>query len=416
METKKIGFIKFELAREFARGLKLKSKSSWKKINKPEGIPSNPNVVYKDKWISWNDWLDNNNRFCGFKKIINYKDALIISSSIGIKSKKEWEEYLFNNKRDDLPRRPDLYYEEWESWSTWLGIRSKSDRDFMSIQNLRQILEENNIKNKTQFLKFYSNNKNIGIHSSPIKYYNLVSWKELFDKNYKLVEYLEYTEAASFVHKLGLKSQKYWYKLCKDKLIPYNIPKTPNKYYKEWTTWNDWLGHDVTTYKNYIGYAEAVEYLKNINLSSIQEYYDYVISNNINFLPLSPINFYKKEYTSSESFLSYSEDKISYGEKKIKKFLIEKKIAFSQQKKFDECFNINKLLFDFYLPNINTCIEFDGRQHFEIIEYFGGENGYLNRKRNDIIKNDFCEKNGIRLIRISYEDINIIDEILNNLT
>ena len=102
----------------------------------------------------------------------------------------------------------------------------------------------------------------------------------------------------------------------------------------------------------------------------------------------------------------------SKGERKISKYLSEHEIKFEKQMKFQNCKNINLLPFDFYLPEQNICIEFDGRQHYEIIEYFGGEQKLKYTQHNDQIKNDFCKNNNIQLIRIKYdEDIN---NILNN--
>jgi hypothetical protein len=58
--------------------------------------------------------------------------------------------------------------------------------------------------------------------------------------------------------------------------------------------------------------------------------------------------------------------------------------------------------FDFYLPKYRTVIEFDGKQHYEPMEYFGGIESYERLKINDKIKSDYCEENYIDLIRIRY--------------
>ena len=58
--------------------------------------------------------------------------------------------------------------------------------------------------------------------------------------------------------------------------------------------------------------------------------------------------------------------------------------------------------FDFYLPDYNLCIEYDGEQHNKIIKYWGDFDGLKDRQKKDNIKNDFCKKNNIKLIRISY--------------
>ncbi len=74
---------------------------------------------------------------------------------------------------------------------------------------------------------------------------------------------------------------------------------------------------------------------------------------------------------------------------------------------------MSKKRFDFYLPNLNICIEFDGRQHYNIDNsYFGGEEEFLRIKERDGIKNQYCKDNDITLIRIPYWDIENIDKIL----
>jgi very-short-patch-repair endonuclease len=102
----------------------------------------------------------------------------------------------------------------------------------------------------------------------------------------------------------------------------------------------------------------------------------------------------------------------SKGEREIRKFLINNNIEFESQYRFENCKNKNSLPFDFYLKNNKTCIEFDGKQHYEIIKYFGGEENFKKIKINDKIKNDFCKENKINLIRISYKEINKVKDIL----
>ena len=84
-----------------------------------------------------------------------------------------------------------------------------------------------------------------------------------------------------------------------------------------------------------------------------------------------------------------------------------------RQKKFDGCVGIRyKLPFDFYLPKYRTAIEFDGKQHYEPMEFFGGLEAYNRLKANDKIKSDYCEDNYIDLIRIRYDQIDRVFEIL----
>lgn len=106
--------------------------------------------------------------------------------------------------------------------------------------------------------------------------------------------------------------------------------------------------------------------------------------------------------------------KESIGEKKIAKYLENKLIKFERQKKMFGCKNINKLVFDFFLPDHNTLIEFDGEQHFIPIKHFGGINKFKKQKINDKIKNDYVKSNNYNLLRIKFNKINMIDKILDN--
>jgi len=100
----------------------------------------------------------------------------------------------------------------------------------------------------------------------------------------------------------------------------------------------------------------------------------------------------------------------SKGERKIRTLLENNNIKYIFQKRFKDCKNINPLPFDFYLPDYNLCIEYDGIQHYKSINIWGGEKEFKLRQKRDQLKNEYCEKNNIRLIRIRYNE-NISDKI-----
>ena len=105
----------------------------------------------------------------------------------------------------------------------------------------------------------------------------------------------------------------------------------------------------------------------------------------------------------------------SLGEDKISKYLDIHKLKYKREYKFEDCKNIKKLKYDFYIEDMNTCIEFDGIQHYKPIEYFGGLERFEYMKKCDNIKNLYCFENKIKLIRISYLDVDKIDSILDKL-
>ena len=113
----------------------------------------------------------------------------------------------------------------------------------------------------------------------------------------------------------------------------------------------------------------------------------------------------------------------STNEIEINNYLDENKYFYIYQKRFDNCKDKKPLPFDFYLPELNTVIEYDGEGHY--LERF-----YENKTKNpnellkltqyhDEIKNNYCKENNINIIRIPYwnkKDIkNILEKELNNI-
>ena len=88
-------------------------------------------------------------------------------------------------------------------------------------------------------------------------------------------------------------------------------------------------------------------------------------------------------------------------ETEVSIFLIKNGIEFIQ--------NANSSIFkwlknqhlDFYLPKYNIAIECQGGQHFESVEHFEGNVGFLKRRKRDINKKELCNKNNIKLIYYS---------------
>ena len=104
-------------------------------------------------------------------------------------------------------------------------------------------------------------------------------------------------------------------------------------------------------------------------------------------------------------------DKVkSLGEKKLCQILTEQNIKFIQQKTFDSCVFVTsgrKGFFDFYLPDLNILIEYDGIQHF--IDRKGRKDRLEEIQERDSYKTNWCKENNIPLIRIPYLDFNLLD-------
>lgn len=93
----------------------------------------------------------------------------------------------------------------------------------------------------------------------------------------------------------------------------------------------------------------------------------------------------------------------SRGEQKLLDILNFLQIEYNTQYTFNDCINFDtnrKLRFDFYLPDFNCCIEYDGQQHFKKNSLF--QESLESIQKRDKIKNKYCKENNIYLLRIPY--------------
>lgn len=104
--------------------------------------------------------------------------------------------------------------------------------------------------------------------------------------------------------------------------------------------------------------------------------------------------------------------KISRGEFAIKNVLDLYGVDYDKEHWFVDCRDKYPLPFDFYLPDYNMCIEYQGEQHYKVVPRFGGEKELINRQYHDKIKKDYCKNNNIILIEIPYWEYENIEKIL----
>lgn len=102
---------------------------------------------------------------------------------------------------------------------------------------------------------------------------------------------------------------------------------------------------------------------------------------------------------------SYSGPKESYGERIIAEYLTKNNLDFVKQYTNDTCryHKDNRLRFDFYVESLNLLIEYDGVQHFQAVDFFGGEEAFLSLQKRDKIKTEWASKNKYTLIRFRYD-------------
>ena len=115
-------------------------------------------------------------------------------------------------------------------------------------------------------------------------------------------------------------------------------------------------------------------------------------------------------YWSNSKNYSCPRCKGSKGERKIRYILTKNNIKFEEQKIF--LIKGHKLRVDFFLPDFEIIIQYNGQQHYKPIPYFNGIQGFRKQQLYDNYKRDYF---GDKLYQISYLDFKNIEFLLNDL-
>ena len=60
--------------------------------------------------------------------------------------------------------------------------------------------------------------------------------------------------------------------------------------------------------------------------------------------------------------------------------------------------------YDVFITKLNVAIEYQGKQHFEAVEIFGGQEHFEKQVERDKLKKELSEKNGVKLVYINYDE------------
>lgn len=107
--------------------------------------------------------------------------------------------------------------------------------------------------------------------------------------------------------------------------------------------------------------------------------------------------------------------KKSMGEKRVYDFLSKNNIQCKREYEIKNTYALctnNIIRVDFYLPDYNAFIEYNGGQHYRPVKWFGGIEKFNEQQARDLALRLYCEQNKIKLIEIPYWDFDKIEEVL----
>lgn len=79
-------------------------------------------------------------------------------------------------------------------------------------------------------------------------------------------------------------------------------------------------------------------------------------------------------------------------------------IKYDYQKTFDDLKDTQPLSYDFYISDQNILIEYQGIQHYQPVNLWGGEAKFEYQQKHDKLKLDYARDHGYTLITVPYTE------------
>ena len=306
----------FEEAKAYVHKLRFSKISEYvewlKSSESPPDIPSMPNRVYENEWLSWGDWLGTNSVASYKKKFKSFEEARNFVRQLAMRSKNEYKDWAKSDRKPDtIPSNPrQTYHEEWLGWGDWLGTGTIAsfDKEFKAFDEARQNVRTLNLLTRKEYRNWINSEERCGdIPSNPDIYYKnkgWLNWQDWLGSDFVSTrnrKYKDFEEARVYVIGLNFETQTDYKAWSKSGNRPADIPSQPNRVYKEkgWLDWSHWLGSDkryLTKNRNFLNFYIARSFTRSLNLKSINEYYSWAKTSKrpLN-IPYSPDRTYKNK-------------------------------------------------------------------------------------------------------------------------
>jgi len=256
-------YLPFHEAREFARGLRLKSQAQWGEFcgsgDKPDDIPSKPDYTYRDDgWKGLGDWLGTEAIATFHREYRPFAEARAFVHGLQLTRQKDWENYRKSSEKPaDIPTNPNVVYKDegWKDFGDWLGTGRVANRyrQYRPFQEARRFVHCLKLSSHAEWLEYCASGlKPADIPQKPARVYKGSGWISSGDwlgtgriaNRYRA--HRPFAEARRFVHTLRLPNCSAWFSYCKSGKKPVDIPYDAATFYKDkgWAGYGDWLGTD----------------------------------------------------------------------------------------------------------------------------------------------------------------------------
>jgi hypothetical protein len=305
-------FLPYEEAMIQAKSLGIKTSIDWrewvKSGNKPDNLPSYPEDVYMGKgWVNWSVFLGVKNRRNPVYR--SFEEAKAFVLTLDLTTQIEYFAWSKTKaKPDDIPSNPYSVYigKGWVNWSDYLSTEYKRKGHYKPFEDARRFAQTLKLKGQKEWRIWAKTDERPEyIPPNPEGIYKAKGWTNWGDflgtgniakQN---MSYVSFEEAKVYMQSQNVYSQSQYTIWSKSSQRPKNIPSTPSKTYKNkgWKGWGDFLatGNVRTTDKEFIDFPTLKNIVRENNLKTKEQYYNFRSKHPELKMPYRPDVIYKQE-------------------------------------------------------------------------------------------------------------------------
>jgi DNA-directed RNA polymerase subunit RPC12/RpoP len=352
------------------------------------------------------------------------------------------DEYINSKAKFDIVDNEGYKYEI--SFGEYLQYNKILDRfskfNIHTINNIKLWLKLNNYKNELLSKEYINSDKKLT--------FTCEDCGEPYEVTFKHFRNANQIKCKKCNRKLATEKDKFSLDYTKEYFKSKGLTLVEDSYtgVKQRLTAVDSEGYKIKVSYNSLKASGGVELFSKANPYTIFNIHKYIILNKLGCELLSKAysdsrdklifkcECGEKFETTLNAFLHQDKNRCDYCSKKQSKlsystelYLKCKGLDYQYEYKIDECRNKRPLPFDFAIFNkdnsIKLLLELDGIQHFKPTAFNGADynialNNYEYTKQNDFLKDEYCNNNNIKLLRIPYWEFkndNYINILNNNI-
>lgn len=241
-------------------------------------LPASPHVHYEKDWISWDDFLNKEEKYQDFF------EARLIARSYNFRTIQDYRDTCASVDTR-LYVAPDLVYKEWNGWYDYLGIEKRPT--LLTYEDAKELVAKHGIKTGRQYIEFRKSRPELPASPSNCYKKHWVDWPTFLQQ--KPDPYESYFEAQQAARYAGISTADE-YAACYLEEDP-RLPKDPATTYKDsWISWEEFLG----TVPKYEDVDQATAAVQRLEIKTKAEYLNRFREDTL--LPRCPETIYKHQW------------------------------------------------------------------------------------------------------------------------